>query len=122
MHKMRPIRKSSYLILELMVALFLLATCLFPLIKPNVQLYLAEKKRYESQLNYSLQKNLLVDVKQHLLERRYSFSQLKEGVKGQNYELVPIKTTNRESLNREGLLIQAQTAYGSEYIFVEMVK
>ncbi len=119
MEKMRPTRKRSFLLLELVISLILIVFCLFPLLKPNIALYQLSKKRLAACENYSLDYLLLAAIKKDLFEARHSWEQLKAGVTTKEYSIKAVATTDRESLEREGLLLEAVTPYGTHKIFVE---
>ena len=119
MGKMLPTRKSSFLLLEVLISLFLIVTCLFPLLLPNIKLYRLEQRRLDSSLAYSLDRNLLCQVKCALLERKYSWEDLKKGKSECGCWIVAIDKTERAILNKEGLLLEITTPYKKHTVFVE---
>ena len=119
MGKMRPIQKKPFLLLELIIALGLIVTCLFPLLKPNIQLYQLSKKRLASCESYTMDRQLFCQIKRDLMETKYSWEQLKKGIVTKDYTLTLVQKTERDSLQKEGLLLEALTPYGSHQIFVE---
>lgn len=74
--------KRYALFLELLVSLFLIALCLFPLLKPHFSMQKvlsASDKKVEYD---RLAKLATVELKTWLYEHRYSWDQLRKGVKG----------------------------------------
>ena len=110
---MPPIRKRCFLLLEVVISLTLLTLCLFPLIKPLVFLHRAEAKRFANVEHYRKDQNELCKLKERLFERSYSWDKLKEGTD----ELRVKKKTVKDQ--KEGLLLEAKTTYGTHKIFVE---
>ncbi len=119
MAKMRPIRKRSFLLLELVISLALIMLCLFPLLRPNLQLYQLSKKRLAASENYSKKSVLLCKIKRELFEAKYSWEELKKGITTSEYSIKAIEKTERESLQREGLLLEVATVFGQHQFYVE---
>ena len=119
MGRMRPIRKHSFLVLELVIALFLIVTCLFPLLKPNLQLYRLEQKRMKEWEGFSEDSLLFAKIKQDLFEAKFSWSELKQGCVSHDCLIIPIGKTERESLGKEGLLLEVETPYRRHTLYVE---
>ncbi|MCH9611105.1 MAG: hypothetical protein S4CHLAM81_15210 [Chlamydiales bacterium] len=120
MAKMRPIRKSCFLILELAVSLFLIALVLFPLLVPNIKLMRAQKNRIERNDNFSTDRLLFCKVKEDFFEGCIPLDQLEEGyVTTNGCTVLEVDRTERSSLQKEGLLVQVQTPYRSHTLYIE---
>lgn len=119
MAKMRPIRKRSFLLLELVISLALIMLCLFPLLRPNLQLYQLSKKRLAASENFSKNSLLLCKIKRELFEAKYSWEELKKGISTPEYSMKAIEKTEREAFQREGLLLEVTTAFGKHEFYVE---
>ncbi|MCH9608553.1 MAG: hypothetical protein S4CHLAM45_11310 [Chlamydiales bacterium] len=94
----RRIRKRSFLLLEIVLSLALIALCLFPLVKPH----LAIKKEEYAYVQKLKQRPLLQNARCQFLEdlysHKYSVTQLRE-----NFNLSEAK--QKPSLNKRGYLL-----------------
>jgi len=128
-------RKSSYLLLEIMCCLALMACCLWPLLGPCLRVYVAKQQMLTQLYQNQRDQEALVHIKEMLYCHQIPFTELKKGLKITldptcTAYLSPIRTTSKPSLQKIGLLIQAQIVFkttsgtthtSSHLIFVEGV-
>lgn len=119
MGKTRPIHKNCFQLLEVLISLFLIVTCLVPLLLPNVNLYKIEKRRMAACKAYSLDRELLCKAKCALFEKKYSWEQLQKGKSEEDYQIKFVNKTERTALNKEGLLVEVITPFNKHLLFVE---
>lgn len=84
-NKKRSIQKRSFLLIELLISLALVACCLFPLIKPHVSIHKSERKALEQmQIEMHVERAFCL-LKQYLYEQKITWKQLQknEGVGGE---------------------------------------
>ena len=93
MCRTRRTRKSCFLILELVIALFLVVTCLFPLLKPNIELYQLEQRREE------------IEAQAEALKEAHSVLSSKNDALQTQQEEILLKNVELEQQNEE---IEAQ--------------
>lgn len=81
--KPRTIRKRSFLLLELLISLALVACCLFPLIKPHVFIHKKEREALEKMQLEMQAERAFCELKRQLYEQKISWKQLAKGVSGE---------------------------------------
>lgn len=108
----RPIRKRSYLLLEIVLSLFLISICLFPLIRPHLAIEKSRAKQIKEVSAYAPFQNAFCLLKENLYEQKISWKQLNAGHNGNfgpiHYEINKIDECNKPSLNGRGLLLQVK--------------
>lgn len=112
----RPIRKRSYLLLEVLCSLALISLVLFPLLKPCIELYTEKRLDYLQLKEESLQRRALAAFKEKLYLQEIPFIDLREGeiidfpVGDQvcHAALHVMDRTEKTSLHRVGLLLQVE--------------
>ncbi len=120
-----PIRKRSYLLLEIVISLMLITLCLFPLIKPHLAIKKSHAFYLKEIKSYPLFQNAFCEIKEKLYAQEFSWKDLIAGVEGEidpnnlkdrlGIDLTPIKYTIKEvksckkpSLGGRGLLINVK--------------
>lgn len=101
----RPIRKRSFLLLEIVISLFLIVLCLFPLVRTHTSIRVSQAKQHHQMKCDPLFQNMFCNIKQCLYERNYSWDQLKKGVSNSDFALQEIKECNKPSLKGHGMLL-----------------
>ena len=110
----RPIRKRSYLLLEIVISLMLIIFCLFPLIKPHLAIKKSHALYLKEIENVSLFQNAFCTIKEKLYAQRFSWKDLTAGVEGTldesavRYRIKAIKSCKKPSLSGHGLLINVK--------------
>jgi len=94
MNRKRPIRRKSYLLLEVLISLGLVLLCLFPLVKPLVHIRLQTTLALEETRLERLASLAFIEVKQRLYEHQYSWDELRKGIED---ELSPITLTIKDT-------------------------
>lgn len=130
----RPIRKHSFLLVEVLCCLTLICIALFPMIKSCIKLYQLKNQELLKLKTFFIQQQALGEIKKKLYLQEYSFSKLKNGCidcfeigevacKAKIHNLAH---TDKPSLDRYGLLLEIDlhcdpSSQSSHKIFVEGV-
>lgn len=131
----RTIRKKSYLLLEVLCSLALIALFLFPLVKSNVTLGVKKSQDLAVIKDSFLTTQAFTEVKRQLYLNEISFATLKKGTTLQfsvdsrecQADLQLLKKSDKTSLKRVGLLVQVELAFKGtpkkerQLVFVEGV-
>ena len=111
----RPIRKRSYLLLEIVISLMLITLCLFPLVKPHLAMRQSHALHLKEMKSLPLFQNVFCKIKRMLYEQQLTWKELTAGVEGEidhvAYSISKLDSCNKPSLNGRGLLIQIKLTY-----------
>lgn len=111
-------RKRSFLLIELIISLFLITLCLFPLFKPFLNMQRFEMQKRKEIAAFREDRERFCKAKEDLFEHKYSWKELQKGISCEDYMLIPQEITKRDSLGKQGILLRVKT--NSEHmLFVE---
>ena len=109
----RPIRKRSYLLLEIVISLALISLCLLPLIRPHLKIKQSQASYTKEIDAFPRFQNAFCQVKELLYEQQISWKDLNKGYDtetkdGVPFKITPLKSGKKPSLNSLGLLIAVE--------------
>ncbi len=94
----QPIRKRSFLLFELLVALGLIALCLYPLVKPHALMHKKEIERLVEMQLEQISQTAFCQIKEKLYKHEHSWKELNQEAKG---ELEPVTVvTGKNSIKK----------------------
>ncbi len=119
----RPIRKKSYFLLEVMLALTLLSCCFIPLIKPHCAIRKAEQKYIDHLTQERIAHLAFCEFKTRLFEHHYSWKELYSGLTDRidkypcEFTVTRKDTSNKTSLGKKGLLLTIELRFDDDTIY-----